>query len=204
MKRIIKNEFEEYSKNNFKNLEIGEIPANSQKIHPITLNWIDNRKSINPLCLTKPHVENSNYLIMYKDYKCTNTSSNYKSFLYIPPIGITAADIIQIYNINSIDSLQTYVNNNINEINILSLNRVVNSWIRINFDTIKMYNNFLEKIYKKLLEKYLSSQNWQYVQTRELDKEIKKFIDYWFDKNNSIGFNFNLLEDLELYLLKTK
>lgn len=204
MKRIIKNEFQEYKKFNSKNVEIGEIPGNSQKIHPITLNWIDNTKSVNPICLTKPSIEKEG-ITLYKEYRCINKNSNYKSYLYTPPIGITSNDLLKIYDVDSIEKLQLYINDNIDNQNIFTINRIVNSWIRVNFDTIKIYNNFLEKIYKKMLEKYLNSDNYKkYITSLNLDKEIKDFIDYWFDKNNIIGFNFDLLIELEIYLGKIK
>jgi hypothetical protein len=68
-----------------------------------------------------------------------------------------------------------------------------------------MYNNFLEKIYKKLLEQYYSFKNFEELNRKiNLDKEIKDFIDYWFTKNNIIGFRFNLLFELQNYLEKIK
>lgn len=205
MKRIIKNEFQEYKNFNSKNMEITQIPGNTQKMHPITLNWIDNSKSTNPLCITKPSFDKEG-LTLYKDYKCTNQQNNkYNSYLYIPPIGISSENLIKIYNVESIESLQLFVNENIKQMNILTLNRIINSWIRINFDTIKTYNNFLEKIYKKMLEKYYSSTNFEELNKKvNLDKEIKDFIDYWFTKNNTIGFRFNLLIELQNYLEKIK
>jgi len=197
MKRIIKNF-------NSKNMEIDEIPSNSSRMHPITLNLIDNTKSPNPLCLTKPHME-KNGMMLYTDYKCLNKTNNYKNNLYIPPIGIGSNNLLVIYNIDSIDGLYNFINENISNMNILSLNRIVNSWIRVNFDTIKVYNNFLEKIYKKMLEKYLSYDNWtKYQNIINLDKEIKDYIDYSFNKNNKIEFNYNLLSDLAIYLGKIK
>ncbi len=204
MKRIIKNEFLEYKKFNSKNTEIMQIGENTQRIHPITLNWIDNSKSSTPLCITKPSFEN-NTLTLYKDYKCTNNQVNkYNSYLYTPPIGVSAEDLIKIYDLESIESLQTFVFENINTINILTINRLINCWIRVNFETIKTYNNFLEKIYKKMLDKYYGFKNMEKFNKINLDKELKDFIDYWFGKNNSIGFKFNLFFDLINYLEKLK
>ncbi len=204
MKRIIKNEFLEYKKFNSKNMEIIEIGENTQRIHPITLNWIDNSKSSTPLCITKPSFEKDN-LTIYKDYKCTNNQANkYNSFLYTPPIGISAEELIKIYNLESIESLQSYVFENIDNINILSINRLINCWIRVNFETIKTYNNFLEKIYKKMLDKYYGFKNMEKFNKINLDKELKDFIDYWFGKTITIGFKFNLFFDLINYLEKLK
>lgn len=204
MKRIIKNEFQEYKKFNSKNTEIIQIGENTQKIHPITLNWIDNSKSTTPLCITKPSFEKET-ITLYKDYKCTNNQTNkYNSYLYTPPIGVSSEDLIRIYDVESIETLQTFVADNISSMNFLTINRLVNCWIRVNFDTIKIYNNFLEKIFKKMLDKYYGFKNMEKFSKINLDKEIKDFIDYWFDKNNSVGFNFNLFLELINYLEKVK
>ena len=204
MKRIIKNEFHEYKNFNSKNMEITQISGNTQKIHPITLNWIDNSKSSQPLCITKPSFDKEG-ITLYKDYKCNTQNNKYNNYLYTPPIGISSENLIKIYDVESIDSLQTFIDENIKKMNVLTLNRIINSWIRVNFDTIKMYNNFLEKIYKKLLEQYYSFKNFEELNRKiNLDKEIKEFIDYWFTKNNIIGFRFNLLFELQNYLEKIK
>ncbi len=203
MKRIIKNEYIEHKNFTSKNMEIKEVPPNSQIIHPVTLSWIDNTRSSNPICLTKPSFDKEG-LTLYKDYKCTGQNPNkYNGYLYLPPIGLTSENLIKIYDVESIEKLSFFIIENINKINILTLNRIVNSWIRSNYDTIKTYNNFLEKIYLSLIEKYYSSENFQVLTKKiNLEKEIKDFIDYWFGKNNTLGFKIDLLSDLENYLEK--
>lgn len=203
MKRIIKNEYQVLNKFNSKNMEITEVPPNSQIIHPITLSWIDNTKFSVPICVTKPSFDKEG-VSLYKEYKCTNqTKTKYNNYLYLPPIGITAENLINIYNVETIDKLYQFINNNIDKLNPFTLNRIVNSWIRNNFETIKTYNNFLEKIYKKFLEKFYSKEKYlELTKKINLDKEIKDFIDYWFSKNNTLSFKIDLLFDLENYLEK--
>lgn len=204
MKRIIKDEFQEYKIFNSKNMEISQLANNTQQIHPITLNWIDNSKSVNPLCILKPSFDKKG-VQLFNNYKCTNQNNKYNNYLYTPPIGITSENLLNIYDVISIENLQSFIDDNITTINVLTLNRIVNSWIRVNFDTIKTYNNFLEKIYKKMLEQYYSFSNFEELNKKiNLDKEIKDFIDYWFTKNNNIGFRFNLLIELQNYLEKVK
>ena len=204
MKRIIKNEFKEYKEFNSKNKEIIQIDENTQRIHPITLNWFDNSKSTTPICITKPNFKKGEVLL-HKDYKCINNQpTKYNTYLYTPPIGVSSEDLINIYEIKSIENLQSFVSDNINTTNIFTINRLVNSWIRVNFDTIKIYNNFLEKIFKKLLDKYYGLKKMKDFNKLNLDKEIKDFIDYWFNKNNMVGFNFNLFGELINYLEKVK
>ena len=55
-----------------------------------------------------------------------------------------------------------------------------------------------------MLDKYYGFKNMEKFSKINLDKEIKDFIDYWFDKNNSVGFNFNLFLELINYLEKVK
>ena len=111
MKRIIKNEFHEYKNFNSKNMEITQISGNTQKIHPITLNWIDNSKSSQPLCITKPSFDKEG-ITLYKDYKCNTQNNKYNNYLYTPPIGISSENLIKIYDVESIDSLQTFIDEN--------------------------------------------------------------------------------------------
>jgi len=202
MKRFIKKEIPEYKNLNSKNNEISNIPINTSIMHPITLNWIHNDEK--PRCITKPHFNDSKRFILYKDYNCNISKDVYKNTLYIPPIGISSNDILEIYNINSIDSLLLYIDNNIHEGNIININRIVNSWIRVNYDSIKIYNNFLENIYKQLVDKYLNIDNKNKIKNDNINinKEIKDYIDYWTNKNNSINFKLNLLEDFVFYFIK--
>lgn len=202
MKRLIKKEVQEYKNFNSKNIEIGNIPINTNKMHPVTLNWM--LKDQIPMCITKPHFGNNNNLLIYKDYKCNVSNDVYKNILHIPPIGFTSNDILHIYNIDSIDSLLLYIENNIVDGNIININRIVNCWIRVNYDSIKIYNNFLENIYKQLVDKYLNIDNKNKIKNDNIniDKEIKDYIDYWTNKNNSIDFKLNLLEDFIFYFIK--
>ena len=124
--------------------------------------------------------------------------------MYIPPIGISTSDILQIYEINSIDSLYSWITNNIDTFTIYTINRVLNSWIKNNYDTLKIYNNFLEKIYNKLLLKYLNIKICKQIKDEKIDinSDIKYYIDYWIEKNNTLAFDFNLLEDMLIYIQK--
>ena len=82
----------------------------------------------------------------------------------------------------------------------VTINRVINCWIRVNFETLKNYNNYLEKINWKIIEFNYHS----YIEANEsnIKKEIKSFIDYWINKHSLDEFNLNLLKDLIQYLYK--
>ena len=184
--------------------EIITLSSNSQLLHPITLDWIDNSNIVNPKCLTKAHFKDNKYLSILNNYKCKSNVNNYKKYMYVPPIGISSIDILQIYDINSIDSLHTWITTNVDTLTFYTINRVLNSWIKNNYDTLKIYNNFLEKIYNKLLLKYLKLEILKQIknETIDINKDIKYFIDYWIEKNNTLAFDFNLLEDMIVYVQK--
>jgi hypothetical protein len=198
-KRLIKQE------NFFKNKEIINIEPDNQKLHPISSQWINTSKIVNPICLTKFQILNNETKII-NNYKCTTNADNYKSFLFLPPIGLTSNDIIKIYDLESIDILYKWISENINNINLsrsnhinyLTIVRVVNCWIRVNFETLKNYNNFLVKIINKLFNFYFRDN----LNVPELDKEIKDYINYWMNLNSGTEFKLNLIDDFYNYVIK--
>lgn len=194
-KRIIRNEYE-----SFKSKEIITLPPKTTILHPINLEVIQNTDSINSICLTKFQIDKNNNLNIFNTYKCKDNLNNLKKYLYVPVIGLESIDLLKIYSIYSIDSLYEWINNNLDKLSLETINRIINCWIRVNFDTLKNYNNYLEKIYWKIFEfnfKKKVSEN-----ETNIKKEIKNFIDYWINKHSVDEFNFNLLKDLNQYLFK--
>jgi len=192
-KRIIRDEIEY-----FKSKEIYNLPPNSKIMHPLNVTPIINSDPINPLCLTKFQMDKNNNLNILSTYKCKNNLNSYKKNLYIPVIGLESIDLLNMYSVQSIDSLNNFIEEN-KEINIITKNRIINSWIRVNFETLKNYNNYIEKIFLKLFEN-----NIAFTDTNEtsIKKEIKYFIDYWITKHSVDEFNLNLFSDLLKYLDK--
>jgi hypothetical protein len=193
-KRIIKNEL---IQNSFPNKEIINVDPDNQTLHPVSSQWINTQNIVSPICLTKFQIQNKETNIL-NNYKCKQNVNNYKNYLFVPPIGLSSNDIIQIYDVNSIDKLYNWLNDNIDIINYLTMVRVVNCWIRVNFDTLKNYNNFLVKIVSKLFKYYFGNKS----EIEELDKEIKNYIEYWLNKNNNMDFVLNLIEDFMNYMVK--
>lgn len=196
-KRFLKKEIGTISSNKLTNRlntnEIGTVPAKTSISHPITLDWIDN-KTDNPICLTKYNFHNNN--ITYK-YNCKTTEDNINDFMYTPPIGISTSELLSIYNIKTIDNLKTLIDNNIED-NITKLNRILNAWIRVNYETLRSYNDFLEKVYLKLLLKLFKDNINNFDPNKlKLDKEVKEYIDYWIANNNPNQFKLNLLNDIK-------
>jgi hypothetical protein len=186
-KRTIKND------KNFKSKDIETLPINSNKLHPIILHNIETTGFINPICLTKMHISNDK-LKIFNNYAC-NGENKYKDYIQLPPIGFTSSDLLQIYNINDIDSLNNWIDSNYMVYNENTFKRVLNCWIINNIETLKIHNNFLENICKKILKiKYPNDFN--------IDKEIKYYIDYWIDKYDINNRDLDLLKDLSDYLYK--
>ena len=195
-KRIIRDEIEY-----FKSKEIYNLPPNSKTIHPLNVTRIINSDPINPLCLTKFQMDKNNNLNILNKYKCINKTNNYKKNLYVPVIGLGSSDLLNIYSINSIDSLDEFISNNLNILPFKTIERIINCWIRVNFETLKNYNNYLEKICWRFLEFH-----YKKIEKNEviIKKEIKNFIDYWINKHLFDEFNLNLIKDIIDYLKKKK
>ena len=200
--RIIKNKF---GKESFKSKEINNVNPDNQTLHPISSQWINTKNLVNPICLTKFQILNNETQII-NTYKCKNGTNDYKSFLFLPPIGLTSNDIIKIYDLESIDRLYNWIKEHLDvktslgtgNINYFTIVRVVNCWIRINFETLKNYNNFLVKIVSKLFKFNFGDE----FNISEIDKEIRDYVDYWMNKNSGTEFKLNLIEDFYNYLIK--
>jgi len=188
-KRIIKKE-------KFTGNEIINIPSNSSLLHPLTSTIINN-DSTNPLCLTKFNLKNNKLKITNK-YKCETNNNMYKQYLYIPPITIQIKDILEMYDINTIDSLKIYVKENIESGNIITIKRIINCWIKNNIEILKNYNDGLEKILGSIVNRFYTDKDL----FENNNISIKNFIDYWIDKNSNLPFNFDILADFNNYINK--
>lgn len=172
-KRIIKDNI------SFKSKDIDTLQTGKLRLHPVTTNIIDTRNFMNPICLTKMYISN-NKLNTYNNYIC-NGENKYKDYIKLPPIYLDSYDLLQIYSINDIESLNIWIDINQSTYNILTINRVLNCWIQNNIDIIKINNNLINKIYFNLISKYINPNNLKKI---DLDKEIKNYINYWIEKYN--------------------
>ena len=191
-KRIIRDD-NEY----FKSKEISNLLPKSAGIHPLNLKMFHNTDPINPLCLTKFQMDKNNNLNILSMYKCKSNVNSYKKNLYIPIIGFESIDLLNMYSIQSIDSLYNFIDENLQKINFITTNRIINSWIRVNYETLQNYNNYLEKIFSKLIFNEYTDIN-----ESNIKKEIQSLIDYWINKHSVNEFNLNLFKDLIQYLYK--
>lgn len=198
--RIIKTEYLNHGSDNN---EIIQLDTGKQLLHPISNAWMSTVDMTNPICLTKFQL-NKKEEKYFNNYKCKTGVDNYKKYMYVPPIGIPSSFILQIYHVESIDELSTWVSNNYEIKNYYTVNRILNCWIKNNLDTLKNYNNFLEKIYNKITPYYINETIKKKIKNEELElqKETKYFIDYWIGKQNINEFNFDLLGEYLNYLQK--
>lgn len=193
-KRFIKSE--PVINNPFTNKEIVNVESGSSTLHPISAQWVDLKNKEDTICLTKYQILNNESKI-YNNYKCKTNVNNYKNFLYIPPIGLSSDDILKIYKLESINELYNYINDNINDINYLTIVRIINCWIKVNFDTLKSYNKFLIKIITKLFKYYYSD----IIKSDDFDKETGDFIEYWISTTKQPEFK-SIIDDFIKHIKK--
>jgi hypothetical protein len=194
-KRILKNEI--IQRTSFSGNEVTNVEPNNQLLHPISTQWIDTKNLVNPICLTKFQILNKETSIL-NNYSCKQPVNNYKSFLLLPPIGLSSDDVLRIYDVDSIDKLYGWLSENIEHINYLTIVRIVNCWIKVNYDTLKNYNNFLVKIINKLFRFNFGDE----LVIEQIDKEIRDYIQYWMNKNNGSEFKLSLIDDFMNYMIK--
>ncbi len=173
---------------NYKGIEIKNIPNNSRVMNPITMSLYQN-KEVDPICLTKFNIDKKSNNFYIKKYNCKTDPNNYQKYLYLPPIGLFSRDILTIYQIESVDSLTNFIEETEN---IYTLNRVLNCWVRQNLDLVKNNNNFLVKIYSKLLSNIYKNRPL----AGDLEKLIKDYIDKWLQKKSENELYFDLYSDL--------
>jgi hypothetical protein len=124
-------------------------------------------------------------------------SDNIKKYMTTPSVIISYNSLLDIYDIKIIDDLLTFIKNSIKENkNYYFINRILNTWIRANFNDLRKSNKILITIYNTLFDAFFKNL------TNYLNKDTENFIIYWFDKNNIENFNLNLGEDLKKYLIK--
>jgi hypothetical protein len=168
-KRYIKDEKSFTSKN------IMNVSQDKKIIHPITLNMINTSEFINPICLTKLYISN-NKINEFENYVC-NGENKYKEYIQLPPISLNSQDLLEVYDINNIENLKDWVNNNIINYNHITLTRVITCWIFNNSELLNVYKKYFHEICINILKKYKNNNK-----ILKYEDEIKTFINNWIDK----------------------
>jgi hypothetical protein len=189
-KRVIRDD------NNYTSKDIVNVPINQKIYHPITLEKIDTTNFKNPICLTKMYVSD-NKLNTFSNYIC-NGENKYKQYIQLPPVALNSSNLLEIYDINNIDNLKDWVENNIYVYNRITLSRVVSCWIINNFDTLKLYKKHLENISIFIL---IDEYNKRQLEKFDYEEDVKQFINDWIN-NYTIDKDSNLLKNLLIHFNK--
>lgn len=181
------------SKNNIRKLKCVSKcnKENSYGIEPITLYSFKGDKK----CATNALQNINEFDFLIPCDKDIKKEDIIKSMLY-PSINITSKDIIEIYNLNDIDSLKIWIDENISK-DFETINRVLNSWIIHNLSNLKYFNNALIDLIEKILKEHFKD-----IKKNIIDKELSKFVDYWVKKVDIENFDLNLIIDFKNYLNK--
>ena len=166
-------------------------------LHPITLGFNFSNKSKS--CGTKYNlIENKNVY----EKKCESNESiannELVKFMALPYLNLSPEQLIKIYDVEDIEKLIKWIDESVKKNYYYnSINRILNTWIRLNYLELLKNNNFLEDIYFKIYKSY-----WKDI--KSLDKDIKlsisKYINSWFQKKNFRQFKLNLGNDLKNFL----
>lgn len=186
-KRIIKDE------RMFGSKDISTVKPDKTIIHPITLNTINTSGFINPVCLTKMYISN-NKLNEFDNYIC-NGENKYKEYIQLPPISLNSQDLLEIYNINNIENLKDWVENNLTTYNEITLSRVLTCWITNNVDTLKLYRKYFHEIFFNIF--YQHSNIRKHLRYED---DIKKYINEWID-NYKIDQDNDFYRDIFKYII---
>jgi len=154
-------------------------------LHPITLQTIKNTTDYTK-CPSELYFDNTE-LTEFKPYTSSDklSTQEIQKFMALPYLNLDTNYMLSIYKIESIDNLLLWVDTQIKEDKPLKyINRIINIWIKINFNSLKENSKVLVGLYEKLNNKYMNNKNI------DIDDKIRK----WFKKKNSDDFTFNLSE----------
>jgi len=136
-----------------------------------------------------------------KNMNLINTSDkpnkNYDEFMKMPSLLIPYTEILKLYNIDNLNDIIDYINLNLETKLFDSINRILNCWIRLNFNYLKKNNNILLNIYYKIFNHYYPN-----IITYEkiFNKKSSDYINNWFKNEKENSFFLNLGDNLKNYL----
>ena len=181
------------------NLYIYNLKSNSSILHPLTLNKITTVDD--QTCLTKYNYKN-NVINTLDKYKCNYNLNKYQEYMYIPPIGLSANDILNIYDITTIDTLYAWVENNNDKYILTTIDRILFCWIIININILSSHIKYLSKIILLIIIKF--QYNFYNINSSEIKNDIESYIANFISKIDikNIDNIFLLTSDIYRYLNK--
>ena len=161
------------------------VDTNEFFLHPITLELVLN-KGAKKICPTELHyVNNKPYTVAPANDDTKLSDRDIQTYMAVPYLNLNMEQMLSIYKIDSIDSIMTWLDDNINDKTIKPLNtinRILMVWIRLNFNELKENNKILISIYKKIGKKYYNKE----------DDDLQNKINNWFKKTNPDSFHLDL------------
>jgi hypothetical protein len=163
------------------------VDTNEYYLHPITLNL---GKNVAPhkICPSNIYYKNGKIRLTVADNNTSLTDKDIKSFMALPYLNLDIEQMLSFYKIENIDNIIKWINNMIDIDKPFNyINRILNIWIKQNFDELKSMKDYkiLLTIYNKLKNKY-------YPDIKINEDKIK----IWFKNKNIEDFHFNLAEEL--------
>ena len=152
------------------------------------------QKNVNdfPIALTQFFIDNNklNSSLPAKNKQLVQSKRSDKDNIQIPDLSLPLTDMLNIYNIDTLDELINSINTLMYDKNTEhTIYRLVNIYTRIFFDDLKKSHNTLIKIFNIIFEKYNPS-----------SEMLNGFLKKWFEKNDKNNFNLNICNDLKYYL----
>ena len=169
------------------------VGKNEIFLHPITLTLQKNKRD-EPFCPTQLHYKNDKIYFSEKVKSTHLDTKDIQTFMALPYLNLNIDQMLSIYKIDSIDSLIKWVKNNIMENKPYKyINRLINIWIKSNYNDLLNNNKILSSIYEIINKKY-----WNNMMIDKMDE----YIDNWFKTKKYDDFYFNLGNDLHDYMIK--
>jgi|APSaa5957512535_1039671.scaffolds.fasta_scaffold13999_3 hypothetical protein len=179
------------------------VKPGSFYIHPITLEVRQNLGTTDIYPSGLHNSENNKLGYSINTCKEKNTHIDIQNFMALPYLNLHIQQILDMYNIRSVDDLTRWVDKQIEDkMPFNYINRIINIWLNASFDTVTDYNKLISKIYQKLASNYWSKLNRAHMDTNKLESLIDKFINDWLNTIKRDDFIFDLGKDLKKYLHK--
>ena len=111
-----------------------KLIPNNRVLNPNTLE-IEMDKGKNPMQFTKYYFDN-NTVTNIAAYNKNNTVNDESKFMLTPSLLLSSNEIVLLYNINDITDLNVYIDDNLENSYFDTINRIINCWIRNNFQDL--------------------------------------------------------------------
>jgi hypothetical protein len=164
------------------------------KFNPLTLDYNMNENEDGDDIYITRYFFDKNKEFRYDTLEKINDNYDEKKFMLTPSLLIPTSELLKIYNVTDI---KEFIISNLDNNNFSHINRILNCWIRENFNDLKKNNNILIDIYYKLFSIFFKNID---IEKKVFIKEFKHFLDRWFMKKTINTFNINLGNDFEKYL----